>query len=132
MFDVSMSGLAIRRPALALMANGASEFLERVLRMIRMVSERLVIASVARVFDRQMTSRTAIHPLQTRQDNLLDFNPQGVGKYLLLGRGGAADLLSDVFLLPAFPFSVLVLVVTRQHQSPDGESQERKPGIKFS
>ena len=122
MLDVAMSGLAIRRPPLALMADRASEFLERVLRVIGMISQRLLITSVARVLHGQVTSDTPINPLQTRQDNLLDFNPQGVGKYLLLGRGGAADLLSDVFLLPAFPFPVFVLVVARQHQSPDGDA----------
>lgn len=132
MFDVTMSGYAICRPPLALMTNGASEFLERVLRVIRMISQRLLIASVARVLNSQVTCDTAIHPLQTRQDNLLNFNRLGAGQFLLLRCAGAADLLSDVLLLPAFPFSVLVLVVSRQHQSPDGESQQRKPRIKFS
>ena len=51
MFHVAVRGLAIRRPTLALMTDGASELLDRVLRVIGMICQRLLISGIARVFD---------------------------------------------------------------------------------
>ena len=69
-----MSVRSGRGAALAPMADGAAEFLERVLFVQRMVGQRLRVAAVARVLHSEMAGRAAVHAVEFRQKNLPDLN----------------------------------------------------------
>ena len=73
-----------RGTALALMADGATEFLKRMLVVNRMVGQGLRVAAVARVFHRQMAARAAIHAVEFREDDLADFESDSFGQRTLL------------------------------------------------
>ena len=77
--------------ALAAMADGATESLEGVLLVQRMVAQRLRVTAVAGVFHRQMAGGAAVHPVEVGQDDLADFNGDAFGQQPLLAawrRGG--------------------------------------------
>ena len=67
-----------RGAALAAMADGAAESLERVLFVQRMVGERLRITAVARVFHREMAGGAAVHAVEVGQENLPDLHRDAV------------------------------------------------------
>jgi hypothetical protein len=101
------------------MTNGATESLNRVLFVQRMVGEGLRVAAVTRVIYRQMAARAPIYAVEIREKDLADLNRYSFGQRTLLRARGAPDFLFDIFALVILPLAVLVSVVGEHDQTTD-------------
>jgi hypothetical protein len=99
------------------MTDGTTKFLNGVLFVQWMVSERLRVATVTRVIDSEMAGRAPIHAVEFRKKDLVDLNWDSFGQFTLLRRRGAPDLLLDVFVLVILPLAILVSEVCEHDQT---------------
>src|SRR6516164_2476766 len=100
-----------RSPTLPSMAHSATESLNRMLFVQRMVSERLRVATVTRVIYSEMAGRAAVHAVEVREKNLADLDRYAFGHRTLLRRGCAAKLLLNVLALVVLPLALLISMV---------------------
>jgi hypothetical protein len=101
------------------MTNGATELLNRVLFVQRMVGQRLRVATVTRVIDSKMAGRASIHAVEVREKDLADLNWYCFGQRTLLRVRRPTEFFLDVFALVFFPLAVLVFIVSEYNQTTD-------------
>jgi hypothetical protein len=131
-FNVAVGSLARGAPSLALVTDRAAEFIKRVPIMVRMVREWQWKSCIAWVFDRRVTTGTAVYPIQLRNHDLPNLYRNVTGIGALFGRGGAGHFVLNVLSLPIFPLAVLVFVKGHHDESTHKQAKERKPGVKLS
>src|SRR6516225_2875296 len=121
-----------RSTALPSMAYGATESLNGMLFMQRMVGEGLRVATVTRVIYSKMAGRAAVHPVEIRQKDLTDLDRYSFGQRTLLRRGCAPELLLNVLTLVILPFALLIFKVAQHDQTADQKAEHSKPAIELS
>src|SRR6516225_2144975 len=108
-----------RSTALPSMAYGATESLNGMLFMQRMVGEGLRVATVTRVIYSEMTGRATVHAVEVREKDLADLDRYAFGQRTLLRRGCAAKLLLNVLALVVLPLALLISMVGEHDQAAD-------------
>ncbi len=132
MRHVAVGVLNIGGTALAAVADGAAELVERVLVMQGVVGERLRVSAVARILDREMASRAPVDAVELGQEDLADLHRRALGQQPLVRRRRAADLLPDEPALVVLPRPVLVAVVAEAHENADQEAERGEPGVELA
>jgi hypothetical protein len=120
------------RTTLAAMADGAPEFLEPVLIVLRMVGEWLWISAVTRIFHRKMAGGAAIDAIQLGQENLPDPDGDTFRRGFLWRRRRPAHFFLDEFMLDCFPLAVFVLVAGKHNQATDEQAEKSEPRVKLA
>jgi hypothetical protein len=108
-----------RSPTLPSMAHGATESLNRMLFVQRMVSERLRVATVTRVIHSEMAGRAAVHAVEVREKNLADLDRYSFGQRTLLRCGCAPELRLNILALVILPLALLISIVCEYDQTAD-------------
>jgi hypothetical protein len=113
------------------MAYGATESLNGMLLVQRMVGERLRVATVTWVIYSEMAGRAAVDAVEVREKDLADLDRYSFGQRTLLRRRCTPKLLLNVLVLVILPLALLIPIVPECDQTADQNAEHSKPNVEL-